>query len=96
MIVVLYCFESFFFCFLEGKRPTCLVMVCSSLVRRSVIVQAGYIGVLARGRRVNKTLSGFRISAAAKMSVESSRVSLVDMPPHKVDDGGYVGGGWKK
>ncbi|XP_018448329.2 probable protein phosphatase 2C 76 [Raphanus sativus] len=69
-------------------------MVCSSLVR-SVIVQAGYIGVLARGRRVNKTLSGVRISAAAKMSVESSRVSLVDMPPHKVDDGGYVGGGWK-
>ncbi|KAJ0246276.1 protein phosphatase 2C 76 [Hirschfeldia incana] len=77
-------------------------MVCSSLVR-SVIVQAGYIGVLAQGRRVNKTLSvgfGFRISAA-KMSVESSaaagekRVSMVDMPPHKVDDGGYIGGGWK-
>lgn len=77
-------------------------MVCSSLIR-SVIVQAGHIGVLAQGRRVNKTLSsvgfGFRISAA-KMSVESSagekRVSMVDMPPHKVDDGGYIGGGWKK
>ncbi|KAG2310459.1 hypothetical protein Bca52824_022016 [Brassica carinata] len=76
-------------------------MLCSSLIR-SVIVQAGHIGVLAQGRRINKTLSvvrfGFRISAA-KMSVESSagekRVSMVDMPPHKVDDGGYIGGGWK-
>ncbi|KAG7534028.1 PPM-type phosphatase domain [Arabidopsis thaliana x Arabidopsis arenosa] len=40
---------------------------------------------------------GFRTSA--KMMVDSSagekRISLVDMPPEKVDDGGYIGGGWK-
>ncbi|KAL1206688.1 putative protein phosphatase 2C 76 [Cardamine amara subsp. amara] len=39
---------------------------------------------------------GFRTSA--KMMVDTSaekRVSLVDMPPEKVDDGGYIGGGWK-
>ncbi|KAG7537728.1 PPM-type phosphatase domain [Arabidopsis suecica] len=40
---------------------------------------------------------GFRTSA--KMMVDSStgekRISLVDMPPQKVDDGGYIGGGWK-
>lgn len=93
-------------------------MVCSSLIR-SVIVQAGYIGVLAQGRHrfshINKTLSvgfGFRISeigfrrtravgfrTSGKMMVDTSaekRVSLVDMPPEKVDDGGYIGGGWKK
>ncbi|KAG2333047.1 hypothetical protein Bca52824_004227, partial [Brassica carinata] len=82
---------------------TCL-MVCSSLVR-SLIVQAGRIGVFAQGRHqlnhINKTLSvgfGFR-TTAAKMMVDSSagekRVEMVDMPPEKVDDGGYIGGGWK-
>ncbi|CAH2070153.1 unnamed protein product [Thlaspi arvense] len=80
-------------------------MVCSSFIR-SVIIQAGHIGVLAQGRHQfshikKKSLSfgfGFR-TIAAKMMVDSSagekRVSMVDMPPEKVDDGGYIGGGWK-
>ncbi|CAN8302090.1 unnamed protein product [Cochlearia groenlandica] len=80
-------------------------MVCSSFAR-SVIVQAGRrIGVLAQGRHKfsyinNKTLSfGFKTSAA-KMMVDSSsagekQVSMIDMPPGKVDDNGYIGGGWK-
>ncbi|KAJ0261720.1 protein phosphatase 2C 76 [Hirschfeldia incana] len=78
-------------------------MVCSSLVR-SLIVQAG---VFAQGRHqlnhINKRLSvgfGFRSTAAKMMMVDDSsaegkRVEMVDMPPGKVDDGGYIGGGWK-
>ncbi|CAN6813144.1 unnamed protein product [Brassica oleracea] len=85
---------------------TCL-MVCSSLVR-SLIVQAGRtrIGVFAQGRHqlnlTNKTLSvgfGFRTTAAKMMMVDSStgekRVEMFDIPKEKVDDGGYIGGGWK-
>ncbi|CAH8288105.1 unnamed protein product [Eruca vesicaria subsp. sativa] len=71
---------------------TCLVMVCSSLIRSVIVQAAHHIGVFSQGRRINL---GFGISAE-KMSVESSRISMVDMPPHKVDDGGYIGGGWKK
>lgn len=79
-------------------------MVCSNFVR-SVIVQAGHFGVFAQGRQqfshIKKTLSvGFGFRTSAKMMVDSSagekRVSIVDMPPEKVDDGGYIGGGWKK
>ena len=79
-------------------------MVCSSL-----IVQAGRtrIGVFAQGRHqlnnFNKTLSvgfGFRTTAAKMMMVDSSagekRVEMFDIPKEKVDDGGYIGGGWKK
>ncbi|KAF3549967.1 hypothetical protein DY000_02001442 [Brassica cretica] len=82
-------------------------MVCSSLVR-SLIVQAGRtrIGVFAQGRHQlnhsNKTLSvgfGFRTTAAKMMMVDSStgekRVEMFDIPKEKVDDGGYIGGGWK-
>ncbi|KAF8116811.1 hypothetical protein N665_0014s0073 [Sinapis alba] len=76
-------------------------MVCSSLIR-SLIVQAG---VFAQGRQqlnhINKTFSvgfGFK-TTAAKMMVDSSagekRVEMVDIPQGKVDDGGYIGGGWK-
>lgn len=41
---------------------------------------------------------GFRTSAKmmADTSAGEKRISLVDMPPEKVDDGGYIGGGWKK
>ncbi|VVB15774.1 unnamed protein product [Arabis nemorensis] len=78
-------------------------MVCSNFIR-SVIVQAGHFGVFAQGRQqfshIKKTLSvGFGFRTSAKMMVDSSagekRVSIVDMPPEKVDDGGYIGGGWK-
>uniref|UniRef100_A0A1J3JNI3 protein-serine/threonine phosphatase n=1 Tax=Noccaea caerulescens TaxID=107243 RepID=A0A1J3JNI3_NOCCA len=78
-------------------------MVCASFIR-SVIVQAGHFGVLAQGRQqlshIKKTFNvGFGFRTSAKMMVDASagekRVSLVDMPPEKVDDGGYIGGGWK-
>ncbi|CAA7053730.1 unnamed protein product [Microthlaspi erraticum] len=78
-------------------------MVCTSFIR-SVIVQAGHFGVLAQGRQqlshIKKTFSvGFGFRTSAKMMVDASagekRVSLVDMPPEKVDDAGYIGGGWK-
>ncbi|EOA12526.1 hypothetical protein CARUB_v10026478mg [Capsella rubella] len=59
---------------------------------------------LSFGLRFRTSVIGFRTSGigfrtSAKMMVDSStgekRVSLVDMPPGKVDDGGYIGGGWK-
>nr|AAM91486.1 AT5g53140/MFH8_8 [Arabidopsis thaliana] len=46
-----------------------------------------------------RTTSGIGFRTSAKMMVDTSagekRISLVDMPPEKVDDGGYIGGGWK-
>ncbi|CAL9243333.1 unnamed protein product [Arabidopsis halleri] len=46
-----------------------------------------------------RTTCGLGFRTSAKMMVDTStgekRISFVDMPPEKVDDGGYIGGGWK-
>lgn len=71
-------------------------------IKKTLSVGFGFrtsvIGFRTSGIGFRTSGIGFRTSA--KMMVDSStaekRVSIVDMPPEKVDDGGYIGGGWKK